>query len=261
MRYRAKKQAFTLIELLVVIAIIGILAAMLLPALNKARVKAYTAQCVANMKQWGIAFQMYGDDWNGTLYYNVTVGGTDNLWADVGNLFTNPYLGYLSGTKARQNERIRRMRICPYVQSKIGGSTLNGYIDGSIPNCPQSYSMPIPQARYGTSSSYRDIDGVLSSPFLDSAGNKWPNLKSLSQPAEFLLLIDSDSHTLKCGGLVARVTSLPANGPQVRPLDWHSGGVNCLFGDYHVEWVTEGKIREHDAPCGGSTGNPWFNMN
>jgi prepilin-type N-terminal cleavage/methylation domain-containing protein len=83
-----RKAGFTLIELLVVIAIIGILAALLLPVLSKAKSRALGAQCLNNMKQLQLAAIMYGNDNHDYLPANVTVrNGGDNL---SGNPTANP---------------------------------------------------------------------------------------------------------------------------------------------------------------------------
>jgi prepilin-type processing-associated H-X9-DG protein/prepilin-type N-terminal cleavage/methylation domain-containing protein len=59
--------AFTLVELLVVIAIIGVLAGLVMPALGKARARGQSARCANNLRQWGLALQMYVDDHDGFI--------------------------------------------------------------------------------------------------------------------------------------------------------------------------------------------------
>jgi len=122
--------AFTLVELLVVIAIIAILAAMLLPVLAKGKLSAQRAACESNLRQLGIATQLYWDDDAGNCF-QTSLGTTNNgqLW----------WFGWIDGTKPEGQRPFdlstgflfpylngSDVRLCPSLASVMAGFKLKG---------------------------------------------------------------------------------------------------------------------------------------
>lgn len=167
-----KRKAFTLVELLVVIAIIGLLIALLLPAVMMARESVRRAHCTNNQKQMLLAMHNYMDMTGGNIPRGVTVdhtttastcGGDDNNpYAHTIHTFLLPFLeqqnlfdqvDFLYGMKASQNAGVRRTRVSTY---ECPSAEIGPYLATDGPN---NYPVSMSSHGYGQCGRYSPPNG------------------------------------------------------------------------------------------------------
>jgi len=228
---------FTLIELLVVIAIIAILAALLLPALAKAKEQARRVNCLSNLRQLQLCWQMYADDYAGVL--------CPNDWIDTGEAGTN--LGDMKQTSWCQGDArtdtdtlgIQAGLLFPYNKST------------AIYHCPSDMSAiqdangnPLPQPRNRSYNMSQSVNGygMLIDPqsdyYVDALQPCFSKFSSITNPTptKLFVFIDENEGTLEDDQFGYPMVNWDYGYWWDMPSNRHNQGAELSFADGHVEY-------------------------
>jgi prepilin-type N-terminal cleavage/methylation domain-containing protein/prepilin-type processing-associated H-X9-DG protein len=248
--FRGTTDGFTLVELLVVIAIIAILAALLLPTLSRAKVKAYTVNCMSNLKQLQTCWSMYAHDNRDVLapnnfVYDITTGGPipgttlSDTWC-AGNTRTDTTTTNIENGMLFPYNRSTAIYHCPADQSTIETSS----------------GVKLSQRRTRSYNMSQSVNGKPDLWYIPAAKYYF----QITDPSPAKLFVFLDVHEDEILDSLFGIPTLP-NFTQDAwwdlPANRHSQGCNFSFADGHVEhwrWaapkVYRGQLPQPVAPGG-----------
>jgi len=250
---RGQRAGFTLIELLVVIAIIAILAALLLPSLSRAREQGRAISCLNNTRQLGLACQLYTDDHESLLPYNLWMKGssprTNINW--VNNVMT----WYATDPDNTNTTTITDASLGPY----IGGVT-------GIFHCPSDHALSASQSEAGWSARIRSysmnammgnvgtnlVNGVN---IKNSGYEQFLKTSQIPRPADMFVFLDEHPDSIDDGYFLNtdkppvnganNVTSAASDEWTDLPASYHNQSTAFSFADGHASlhrWLKSSTI-------------------
>ncbi len=235
------RAGFTLIELLVVIAIVGVLAALLLPAVSRGREQGQSVQCLNNSRQLGLAWILYADDHGGRLVPNCSGSrsGTDEIspswsggWLDFSSRSDNINIAYLVDENFRNGAKLG-----PYIQNP------------GVFRCPADRSqVRILERTYNRVRTYSMnsyANGIRwGGPRGDWQSAEWITFRRYSEivrpaPSQLWIMMDEREDSINDGYFSFAI----GEGKIIDyPGSYHGGSANINFADGHTEkkkWYDE----------------------
>lgn len=213
--------AFTLVELLVVIAIIGVLAGLLLPVLSSAKAKAIAIKCTSNLKEFGLAFQLYAGDYNDAVLPN-----RDGQKVPLGQTWVEGWEG-LPGPDCTNLQYLGQSLTGPYISAP------------EVWRCPvrwnpQVGSLTMPRVRTVS------LNCFMGAPSNAPGATIYRRLSEITHPspADALAFMDERLDTIN-DGTFALQWDFDAAAPRSwvlrdKPATVHNGGANFAYADGHA---------------------------
>jgi prepilin-type N-terminal cleavage/methylation domain-containing protein/prepilin-type processing-associated H-X9-DG protein len=224
---------FTLIELLVVVAIIAILAGLLLPVLAHSRAKAQGVSCMNNLRQVGVAWTLYADDFSQTLAYNL--GSAEIRSQAAQGIYTSWNSSIMSWNSEPDNTNV--------VLVTTGGIGPYTGPSAKIYRCPSDLVVSELQASKGWTARTRSLsmNAMIgdAGEFSRSGANvnnpyyrQFFKLTQIPEPSQIFVFIEEHPDSINDGYFInkfytKRWMDLPAA--------WHGGAANLTFADGHAE--------------------------
>ena len=224
-----KTRAFTLIELLVVIAIIAILAAILFPVFSQAREKARSTSCLSNLKQMGLAVQMYAQD-----YDERYGGGSTHLLGTPGHCLGHRWWFDMIEPYIKN----RQIKVCP---SERVWAQYWDYTIGDVPGtqCGEgayysSYSWNVIICWFDGANGLNSLPGFacIGDPNLRYWGiRRGTSMAAVARPAELIMIMDTRDGWIETWADVMTDLARSRDGVAYR----HNDGFNAAFSDGHAK--------------------------